>query len=171
MDAYGRFYADTSLPYYSMATVVSLVPHSSATWSRPTEAQRCGIALRVWRQSGGVLGRDDTLLHDHCYVFVVDHRSYDLPAPIQQIDYFHGQQDGYVIAQLDYEKCDVCAHEMVHMRGCFANAVRYIQRIFKAKQAIQRLFIMIQAARLLPKQLGRYPLIVYDIAMYLPRHR
>ena len=148
----------------------AVVAHSCATWSRPTEAQRCAIALRVWRR-GGVLGRDDTLLHDDGYVFVVDHRSYDLPAPIQQIDYFHGQQDGYVIAQLAYEKSDVCAHEMVHMRGCFANAVRYIQRIFKAKQAIQRLFITIQSARRLPKQLGRYPVIVYDIAKYLPRHR
>lgn len=153
-----------------MATVASLVPHSCATWSRPTEAQRCAIALRVWRR-GGVLGRDDTLLHDDGYVFVVDHSSYDLPAPIQQIDYFHGQHDGYVIAQMAYDKSDVYAHDMVHLRGCFANAVRYIQRIFKAKQAIQRLFITIQAARLLPKQLGRYPVIVYDIAKYLPRHR
>ena len=161
---------DISLSYYSMATVASRVPHSSATWSRPTEAQRCAIALRVYRQSGSVLGRDDTLLHDQSYVFVVDHISYDLPAPIQQVDYFHGVVDGYVIAQLDYQKCDVFAYDMIHMRGSFAMAVRYIQRIFKAKKAIQRLFNTVQATRLLPNQLGRYPLIVYHIAKHLPRH-
>ena len=153
-----------------MATVASLVPHSCATWSRPTEAQRCAIALRLWRR-GFVLGRDDSLLHDDAHVFVVDHTSYDLPSPIQQIDYFHGEHDGYVIAQMYYDKSDVYAHDMVHLRGCFANAVRYIQRIFKAKQAIQRLFITIQAARLMPKQLGRHPVIVYEIAKYLPRNR
>ena len=120
------------------------------------------------------MGRDDTLLHDGDYVFVVDHSFYDLPTPIQQIDYFHGQHDGYVIAQLVCDKTDVYAHDMVHLRAYFANAVRYIQRFFKAEQAIKairRLFTMIQARRLLPKQFGRYPLIVYDIAMYLPRHR
>ena len=45
------------------------------------------ICLRLWP---AVLGRDDSLLQDGDAVYVVDHIQFDLPGPIQKIDYFHG---------------------------------------------------------------------------------
>ena len=64
-----------------------------------------------------------------------------------------------------HDKADVFARDMIHTRGCFAKAVRYIQRLFRAK----RIYKTLQARQLLPTQISRYPLIVYGIAMYVPR--
>jgi hypothetical protein len=44
-----------------------------------------------------VIGRDDHLLYAGDVVFVVDDTAYELPTPIQEVEYFHGMIDGYCI--------------------------------------------------------------------------
>ena len=105
-------------------------------------------------------------MHDGDSVFVVNHHTYDLPTPIQIVDYFHGvHPPGYVIAQMSHGETNVYAFDMLHTGGCFAKAVRYIQRLFRAK----RIYKSLSARQLLPWHISRYPVITYGIAMYLPR--
>ena len=142
------------------ATVRTIGP-----WSKPNEAQWCGIAMRLYRLSDVVIGRDDRLLHDGDVVFVVNHTAHHLPTPIQEVDYFHGVHCGYVIAQMCYDKVDILAYDMINTSGRLAKAAGYIQRIFRAK----RIQASLQARQLLPNHIIRYPLITHNIAMYLPR--
>ena len=134
-------------------------------WSWPNEAQWCDIAMRLYRLFDVIIGRDDRLLRDGDVVFVVNHTAHHLPTPIQKVEYFHGVIGGYVIAQMYHEKVDIHAHDMIHTSGCLAKAAGYIQRIFRAK----RIQASLQARRLLPDHIIRYPLITHGIAMYLPR--
>ena len=142
------------------ATVRIIGPRS---W--PNEAQWCDIAMRLYRLSGVIIGRDDRLLHDGDVVFVVNHTAHHLPTPMQKVDYFHGVRFGYVIAQMCYDKVDIIAYDMINPSGCLAKAAGCIQRIFRVK----RIQASLQARRLLPNHIIRYPLITHGIAMYLPR--
>lgn len=122
------------------------------------------ICLRLWP---AVLGRDDSLLQDGDAVYVVDHIQFDLPGPIQKIDYFHGlcyfETHQMPIAQMISQKEDVPACQMISLNGCFAKAVRVIQRSFKSKR-VRRL---LQAHRLLPRPIGDVQGIACAIAGYV----
>ena len=141
------------------ATVRTIGP-----WSKPNEAQWCGIAMRLYRLSDVVIGRDDRLLHDGDVVFVVNHTAHHLPTPMQKVDYFHGVRFGYVIAQMCYDKVDIIAYDMINPSGCLAKAAGYIQRIFRVK----RIQASLQARRLLPIGVC-LPEFAHMIAEYVPR--
>ena len=67
-------------------------------------------------------------------MLVVNHADYGFSTPIQEVDYFHGEIDGYVIAEMCCDEIDVRALDMLHANGCFAKAVRYIQRLFRTRR-------------------------------------
>ena len=137
-------------------------------------SQRHDVALRLWRDEQRVIGRDDSELFDGDFVFVVDHTARScthdprLKVPIQEVDYFHGTIDGCVIAQLCYHKVDVFANQMLHLSGCFAKAMRYIQRLFRARRRrrVRQIYRSIKAGHLLPISEDE---IMYAIATWLPR--
>jgi len=142
-------------------------------------SQRQDAALRLWNNDQRVIGRDDHELDNGDFVFVVDHTAHyswwisphdhgsRLKGPIQEVDEFHGVINGCVIAQLCYHKIDVFANEMLHLNGCFAKAMRYIQRLFRARRRVRQIYRAIKAGHLLPKSISKS--IMYAIATWLPR--
>jgi hypothetical protein len=165
-----RRYFGTDPPWYRAPQVMSGTA-IHPPWSWPSEAQRQATGLRLYHRGDCVIGRDDHVLYDSDVVFVVDHTAYKLPTPIQKVNYFHSEMDGYVIAQMYYDEIDVRAYDMLHTNGCFAKAMRSIQRLFRARQRLFRarqIFTTLQARRLLPMHINT-PEITYAIATNLPR--
>ena len=136
-------------------------------WASTSQWQ--DFALQLWNEHQLVITRDSQHLEDGDFVFVVNHTARkDLEGPIQEVDYFHGEINGWVIAQLCYRKIDVYASEMLHLNGRCAKAMRYIQRLFRAWRRVRQIYRAIAAGRLLPKSVSTSQ-IMHDIATWLPR--
>ena len=134
-------------------------------WRWPSEEQRAASRLRLYRRNMYyVIGCDDHLVHDREEVFVLDHTAYQLPTPIQRVDYFHGVICGHVIAQMCHDEENVPASDMLHPNGCVANAMRRIQRHF----VVRRIYRTLQARHLLPIHVN-FPEITHAIAQYMSR--
>ena len=134
-------------------------------WASTSQWQ--DFALQLWNEHRLVITRDSHNLEDGDFVFVVNHTARkDLEGPIQEVDYFHGEINGWVIAQLCYRKIDVYATEMLHLNGRCAKAMRYIQRLFRAWRRVRQIYRAIAAGRLLPMKIS--PRIMHEIATWVP---
>ena len=87
----------------------------------------------MWPDERIALAADNSLLIDDC-VYVINHELYGHhdPGPIQRNDYFHGEFQGYVIAQMyDRKKTDALAKDKINLNGWVQRAVTHIQRFFR----------------------------------------
>ena len=171
--------ADTSGPGGVASEPVAGIPlWRVVTWrehvpSRPLTKDEChqrDLAMRLWNEHRRILGHDGFLLQN-CgdVVYVVDHRLYHLSAPLQEVDYFHGIVDDYVTAQLLENNTDVRAFDMIHPQGFVAKTMSCVQRRYRRYRSATRLCKSIQNRRLMPPKINRIRLIVFMIAIYLPR--
>ena len=98
------------------------------------------LARRIFEKGRRVLGRDDSLLHDHMTVYVVNHWSYDFHSPLQQIDYFHGYVDQDMIAQMaDFAETNVCASAMIHPHQRVARLICSMQKLFRQMRILRQI--------------------------------
>ena len=111
----------------AMATYSAMPMPANALWKKQ--------ARQLWHDERIALATDNSLLIDG-WVYVINHELYGHPdpGPIQRIDYFHGEFEGYVIAQMcDRNETDVLAKDMIKLTGWVERAVTHIQRLFRSR--------------------------------------
>ena len=117
-----------------------------ADWSYVQQSHELG-----WGEWVYVLGNDDD-----CYLF-------SRPGPLQCVDYFHGNVDGYVCGQMWDEEM-VLAKNMINVGGWIERAVTDIQRRFKTSVRATQMM----KGRLLPGRLCGDQGIARLVASYMP---
>ena len=143
------------------------------SWSQRRRAEWHAVASRLWPV--GMLARDDSIVHDDEIVYVVEHESFNLPSPLQRIDYFHGFHPvkNAPMAQMVEDCTDVPSFSMVSTRGSFALAIACIQCNFRTKRLLRAFHLYVccalSACRLLPQAL-RSNLIADIIARFYPMY-
>ena len=84
------------------------------------------------------------------WVYVLDHKNklHFEPGPFQEVEYFHGEVFGYIMAQMTGE-VNVRAKDMMNLSGWFVRAVTRFQQLFRNRVRATQMIM----GRLLPGQI------------------
>ena len=134
----------------------------------PTDAQWKREADRLYDKHDIVMFADWSYFQVwNKWVYVLGCDDYDFfrPRPLQQVDYFHGKIDGYVMGQMSSdEEENVEAKEMINLEGWTELAVTHIQRRWRTRVRASQ----ITHGRLLPDPLCSDQGIARLVASYVP---
>jgi len=123
---------------HNLSTALQLYfrhPKAMARWLQDNATEHILTTdFRLWFDYHVVLGRDHSPVDEGETVYVINRAGYQLFSPMQEVNYFHAIANGFVARMCDDNDTDVPAHDMVGQRGCFAKAVRSIQRLYRTKR-------------------------------------
>jgi hypothetical protein len=141
--------------------ISSLPPSARELFRRRREIHDNANRWLFETHAGGILGRDDSLLHTDDLVYVVDHEGVldrhgdvrdEYPKPLQRIDYFYGICREVVFVRMCHREWVIPTHRLLSPTGCFVVGMIKVQRQFRYKRVLR----MLGTFRLLPSSLQHY---------------